>query len=355
LVSPQEQLDMNGIKVIGLGGGGVNALNRIIAAHLGGVDYVAADTDAQALEASRAPVKIQLGARLTEGLGSGGYPEIGRRAALADVDKIIDALTGADMVFVITGLGGGTGTGAAPIFASLAREVCALTLAVVTTPFAFEGEARRRQAEQGLKDLCQAADAVVCISSDALRRRGNQETDPVALFRLADEVLRQGVQGISGMITNPGSLRQDFDDIKTAMRGMGHAAMGTASATGDNRAMEAAMRAMDSPLLEDASIKGADRILVSITGSDHPRVQDLYDVYMLVQRAAADTAAISFGTIRDASPADAVTVTLIVPAINSNIRPRTSTGNGQRSRSPRTSNPSCRPSNTNFWTHWLRP
>jgi cell division protein FtsZ len=161
---------MNGIKVIGFGGGGVNALNRIIAAHLDGVDYLAADTDAQALQASRAPVKIQLGARLTEGLGSGSYPEIGRRAALADTDKIIDALTGADMVFVTTGLGGGTGTGAAPLFACLAREVCALTLAMVTTPFAFEGEARKRQAEQGLGELCQAAVAVICIPNDALRQ-----------------------------------------------------------------------------------------------------------------------------------------------------------------------------------------
>ena len=305
------------IKVIGVGGGGGNAINRMIAADVKGVDFLVANTDAQALQTSKASLKIQLGTKLTKGLGSGGNPEIGRRAALEDTEKIIEALEGADMVFVTTGLGGGTGTGGAPIVASLARELGALTVAVVTKPFAFEGKRRMMQAEQGLAELSQGVDTVICIPNERLMQFVDKGTSFFEAFRIADDILRQGVQGISDIITITGIINRDFADIKAIMEGMGYAVMGTAVATGENRAVEATNRAMASPLLEDASINGAHGILLNITGSSKLTLYEVHEASTIVQKAAADNANIIFGAVHDESMGDAVKVTLIATGIKS--------------------------------------
>ena len=305
------------IKVIGVGGGGGNAVNRMIAAKLEGVEFMAANTDLQALQASKAPVKIQLGAKLTKGLGAGANPEVGRAAALEDTDKVIEALEGADMVFVTTGLGGGTGTGGAPIVASLARELGALTVAVVTKPFAFEGKRRMTQAEQGLGELSQAVDTVICIPNERLMQYVDKCTSFFEAFRIADDILRQGVQGISDIITITGIINRDFADIKTIMEGMGYAVMGTATARGENRAVEATNKAIASPLLEDASINGAQGILLNITGSSKLTLHEVHEASTIVQRAAAENANIIFGAVHDESMQDAVKVTVIATGIKS--------------------------------------
>jgi cell division protein FtsZ len=305
------------IKVIGVGGGGGNAINRMIAADVKGVDFLVANTDAQALQGSKAAIKIQLGAKLTKGLGSGGNPEIGRRAALEDTEKIIEALEGADMVFVTTGLGGGTGTGGAPIVASLARELGALTVAVVTKPFAFEGKRRMMQAEQGLAELSQGVDTVICIPNERLMQFVDKDTSFFEAFRIADDILRQGVQGISDIITITGIINRDFADIKAIMEGMGYAVMGTAVASGENRAVEATNRAMASPLLEDASINGAHGILLNITGSNKLTLYEVHEASTIVQKAAAENANIIFGAVHDESMGDAVKVTVIATGIKS--------------------------------------
>src|SRR5450631_640878 len=247
------------IKVIGVGGGGGNAVNRMIQARLEGVEFIAANTDVQALKLSQAPVKLQLGVRLTSGLGAGSNPDVGRRAALEDSEKIIEALEGADMVFVTAGLGGGTGTGAAPVIASLASEMGILTVAVITRPFAFEGKRRLQQAERGMKELIESVDTMIVIPNEKLLVVA-QDAGFFESFRIADDVLRQGVQGISGIIN------RDFADVKTTMAGMGHAVMGTAVRSGNRRAVEAAQAAMASPLLEAGAIDGARGILINITG-----------------------------------------------------------------------------------------
>ncbi len=246
------------IKVIGVGGGGNNAVNRMIAAKVEGVEFIAANTDVQALTVSNAPVKLQLGVKLTSGLGAGANPDVGRRAALEDSDKIIEALEGADMVFVTAGLGGGTGTGAAPVIASLASEMGALTVAVVTRPFGFEGKRRMMQAERGMQELLESVDTVIVIPNEKLLAVA-KDAGFFESFRIADDVLRQGVQGISDIITIPGVINRDFADVKTTMAGMGYAVMGTAMRSGQNRAVEAAMAAMASPLLESGAIDGATR------------------------------------------------------------------------------------------------
>ena len=312
------------IKVIGVGGGGGNAVNRMISADVKGVDFLAANTDAQALQASKASLKIQLGAKLTKGLGSGGNPEIGRRAALEDTEKIIEALEGADMVFVTTGLGGGTGTGGAPIVAGLARELGALTVAVVTKPFAFEGRRRMVQAEQGLAELGQDVDTVICIPNERLMQYVDKGTSFFEAFRIADDILRQGVQGISDIITITGIINRDFSDIKAIMEGMGYAVMGTAVASGENRAVEATNRAIASPLLEDATINGANGILLNITGSSKLTLYEVHEASTIVQKAAAENANIIFGAVHDESMGDAVKVTVIATGIKSErmgIRP----------------------------------
>jgi len=298
------------IKVIGVGGGGGNAVNRMIQAHMEGVEFIAANTDVQALKLSQAPVKLQLGVRLTSGLGAGANPDVGRRAALEDSEKIIEALEGADMVFVTAGLGGGTGTGAAPVIASLASEMGILTVAVITRPFAFEGKRRLQQAERGLKELLESVDTMIVIPNEKLLAVA-KDAGFFESFRIADDVLRQGVQGISDIITIPGIINRDFADVKTTMAGMGHAVMGTAVRSGDNRAIEAAQAAMASPLLEAGAIDGARGILINITGSSSLKLSEVNSASSLIQSAAHEDANIIFGAVLDEKMGDEVKITVI--------------------------------------------
>jgi cell division protein FtsZ len=298
------------IKVIGVGGGGGNAVNRMIQAHMEGVEFIAANTDVQALKLSQAPVKLQLGVRLTMGLGAGANPDVGRRAALEDSEKIIEALEGADMVFVTAGLGGGTGTGAAPVIASLASEMGILTVAVITRPFAFEGKRRLQQAERGMKELLESVDTMIVIPNEKLlvvaKDAGFFES-----FRIADDVLRQGVQSISDIITIPGIINRDFADVKTTMAGMGHAVMGTAVRSGENRAIEAAQAAMASPLLEAGAIDGARGILINITGSSSLKLSEVNAASTLIQSAAHEDANIIFGAVQDEKMGEELKITVI--------------------------------------------
>ena len=298
------------IKVIGVGGGGSNAVNRMIQAHMEGVEFIAANTDVQALKLSQAPVKLQLGVRLTAGLGAGANPDVGRRAALEDSEKIIEALEGADMVFVTAGLGGGTGTGAAPVIASLASEMGILTVAVITRPFAFEGKRRLKQAERGLKELLDSVDTMIVIPNEKLLAVA-KDAGFFESFRIADDVLRQGVQGISDIITIPGIINRDFADVKTTMAGMGHAVMGTAVRSGANRAIEAAQAAMASPLLEAGAIDGARGILINITGSSSLKLSEVNEASSLIQSAAHEDANIIFGAVLDEKMGDEVKITVI--------------------------------------------
>jgi len=298
------------IKVIGVGGGGGNAVNRMIQARMEGVEFIAANTDVQALKLSQAPVKLQLGVRLTSGLGAGANPDVGRRAALEDSEKIIEALEGADMVFVTAGLGGGTGTGAAPVIASLASEMGILTVAVITCPFGFEGKRRLQQAERGLKELLESVDTMIVIPNEKLLAVA-KDAGFFESFRIADDVLRQGVQGISDIITIPGIINRDFADVKTTMAGMGHAVMGTAIRSGENRAVEAAQAAMASPLLEAGAIDGARGILINITGSSTLRLSEVNEASSLIQSAAHEDANIIFGAVLDEKMGDDVKITVI--------------------------------------------
>lgn len=298
------------IKVIGVGGGGNNAINRMIAANVEGVEFISANTDVQALEGSNAPVKLQLGVKLTSGLGAGANPDVGRRAALEDSDKIIEALEGADMVFVTAGLGGGTGTGAAPVIASLASEMGALTIAVVTRPFAFEGKRRAMQAERGLQELLESVDTLIVIPNDKLLTTA-KDAGFFESFRIADDILRQGVQGISDIITIPGVINRDFADVKTTMAGMGYSVMGTAMRSGQDRAREAAMAAIASPLLEAGAIDGARGILINITGSSGLKLSEVIEASSIIQEAAHEDANIIFGAVLDESLGDEVKFTVI--------------------------------------------
>jgi cell division protein FtsZ len=298
------------IKVIGVGGGGGNAVNRMIQARMEGVEFIAANTDVQALKLSQAPVKLQLGVRLTSGLGAGSNPDIGRRAALEDSEKIIEALEGADMVFVTAGLGGGTGTGAAPVIASLASEMGILTVAVVTRPFAFEGKRRLQQAERGLKELLESVDTMIVIPNEKLLAVA-KDAGFFESFRVADDVLRQGVQGISDIITIPGIINRDFADVKTTMAGMGHAVMGTAIRTGEHRAIEAAQAAMASPLLDAGAIDGARGILINITGSSSLKLSEVNEASSLIQSSAHEDANIIFGAVLDEKMGEEVKITVI--------------------------------------------
>jgi len=298
------------IKVIGVGGGGGNAINRMIEAKVEGVEFITANTDVQALKLSHAPVKLQLGVRLTAGLGAGANPDVGRRAALEDSDKIIEALEGADMVFVTAGLGGGTGTGAAPVIASLASEMGILTVAVVTRPFAFEGKRRLQQAERGMAELLESVDTMIVIPNEKLLAVA-KDAGFFESFRIADDVLRQGVQGISDIITIPGIINRDFADVKTTMAGMGHAVMGTAVRSGQNRAVEAAQAAMASPLLEEGAIDGARGILINITGSSTLKLSEVNAASSLIQTSAHEDANIIFGAVLDEKMGDDVKITVI--------------------------------------------
>ncbi len=299
------------IKVIGVGGGGSNAVNRMISAGLDGVDFLVANTDVQALKQSRAPVKIQIGAKLTKGLGAGANPDVGKQAALEDTEKVIESLEGADMVFVTTGLGGGTGTGAAPIIASLAAELGALTVAVVTKPFAFEGRKRLSQAERGLLDLKECVDTVITIPNERLLATLERGTSLFDAFRIADDILRQAVQGISDLITVPGLINLDFADVKTVMHGMGMALMGTGMASGENRAIEAAKRAISSRLLEETSIQGARGVLINITGGPDLLLHEVSEASSIIHDAADSEANIIFGAVLDETMKDEVKITVI--------------------------------------------
>jgi cell division protein FtsZ len=309
------------IKVIGVGGGGNNAVNRMIAANVVGVEFIAANTDVQALQMSHAPVKLQLGVKLTNGLGAGANPDVGRRAALEDSDKIIEALEGADMVFVTAGLGGGTGTGAAPVIASLASEMGALTVAVVTRPFAFEGKRRMMQAERGMQELLECVDTVIVIPNEKLLAVA-KDAGFFESFRIADDVLRQGVQGISDIITIPGVINRDFADVKTTMAGMGYAVMGTAMRSGANRAVEAAMAAMASPLLEAGAIDGARGILINITGSNNLKLSEVNEASTIIQNAAHEDANIIFGAVQDETMGDDVKITVIATGFKQQQMPQ---------------------------------
>lgn len=299
------------IKVIGVGGGGSNAVNRMIAAQVKGVEFIVVNTDLQALKMSNAPVKIQIGQKLTNGLGAGANPEVGRKAALEDTEKIIETLEGADMVFVTAGLGGGTGTGAAPILASLAAELGALTVAIVTKPFAFEGKKRSQQAEQGLSELRECVDTVIVIPNERLLQNVQRGTSLQDAFRTADDILRQGVQGISDIIQIPGVINVDFADVKTIMQGMGMALMGTGTARGENRAIEAAQRAISSPLLEESTIQGARGVLINITGPGDLLLHEVSEAASIIQRAAVEDANIIFGAVLDDSMTDEIKITVI--------------------------------------------
>jgi cell division protein FtsZ len=298
------------IKVIGVGGGGCNAVNRMIDAGVEGVEFVVANTDLQALRMSRAAVKIQLGVKLTNGLGAGANPEVGRKAALEDSEKIIEALEGADMVFITTGLGGGTGTGAAPIIASLASEMGALTVGVVTKPFGFEGKRRMQQAERGMAELIDAVDTMIAIPNEKLLAVA-QDAGFFESFRIADDILRQGVQGITDIITIPGIINRDFADVKAIMAGMGYAVMGTATAAGPRRATEAANKAIASPLLETGAIDGARGILINVTGSSSLKLAEVNEASMIIQAAAHEDANIIFGAVLDDKMQDSIKITVI--------------------------------------------
>jgi cell division protein FtsZ len=298
------------IKVIGVGGGGSNAVNRMVRTGFRGVEFIVANTDVQALQQSVAPIKVQLGEKLTKGLGAGADPAVGRAAALEDTERLLEVLDDADMVFVTAGMGGGTGTGAAPVVASLASEIGALTIAVVTKPFIFEGGRRNRQAEQGLIELRETVDSVITIPNDRVLAV-NRTQSLLDAFAAADDVLRQAIQGISDLILVPGLINLDFADVKAIMSGMGVAVMGTGIAEGPDRATEAAMKAVSSPLLEDASVNGARGVIINITGGTSLGIGEVSDASQTIFKAAHEDANIIFGAVVDPSLGESVKITVI--------------------------------------------
>jgi len=308
------------IKVVGVGGGGSNAVNRMVEVGLGGVEFIVANTDVQALDHNKAGVKVQIGHKVTKGLGAGADPNIGRQAALEDTDSIIHALSGADMIFVTTGLGGGTGTGAAPVIASLASELGALTIAVVTKPFRFEGRKRAMQAEAGLEALRECVDTVITIPNERLLSIIDRRTSLTEAFTLADDVLRQAIQGISDLILVPGLINLDFADVKTIMSGMGVAMMGTGVAEGDGRAMLAAQKAVSSPLLEDGSVTGARGVIINVTGGPDMSLMEVNEASCVIQEAAHEDANIIFGAVVDPHLDGRVKITVIATGFDKGPR-----------------------------------
>jgi cell division protein FtsZ len=319
-----EQASMNSarIKVIGIGGGGGNAVNTMIGAKLSGVDFMVANTDAQSLEKSHAPVRIQLGGTVTKGLGAGANPEIGRRAALEDQEKIKEYLAGADMIFITAGMGGGTGTGGAPVIARLAREVGALTVGVVTKPFVFEGKKRMRQSEEGIEELKANVDTLIVIPNQRLLNIAAKTTTMLEAFHKADDVLLQAVRGISDLIITPGLINLDFADVRTVMAEMGLALMGAASASGENRAVEAAQKAISSPLLEDISIRGARGVLINITGGPDLCLHEVNEAASMIQEEAYEDANIIFGAVIDDNLADEIRITVIATGFGEPVEER---------------------------------
>jgi cell division protein FtsZ len=305
------------IKVVGVGGGGGNALNTMIASGLDGVEFIAANTDAQALETSLAPIKIQLGPQLTKGLGAGGNPDVGRKSALEDVQRLADALSGADMVFVTAGMGGGTGTGAAPIIAQIARDQGALTVGVVTRPFMFEGRRRSKNAENGVDELIASVDTIITIPNQKLCSLDHEDLSLLEAFQRADDVLVQAVRGISDLIVNAGMINVDFADVKTIMSSQGRALMGTGFAKGERRAAEAAEMAISSPLLDDVSVQGATGILINFTAGPDIRLKEINEAASLIQQAAHEEANIIFGVVTDPDMSDIVKVTVIATGFES--------------------------------------
>ncbi|MBL7073890.1 cell division protein FtsZ [candidate division KSB1 bacterium] len=310
------------MKVVGVGGAGGNAINGMIAAQLSGVDFIAINTDAQALEANQSPRKIQIGKDLTKGLGVGSNPELGRKAMEEDKDQVVSALTDADMVFVTAGFGGGTGTGAAPIIAEVAKDLGALTVAIVTTPFHFEGKRRMEKAEAGIREIKDRVDTLIIIPNQRLLSVVSKETSLIDSFKVADSVLLQATQGISDLITIPGMINLDFADVRTVMAEMGDALMGVGVANGENRAMEAAHQAISSPLLEDVSIAGARGLLINITGGVDMTLYDVNDATSVIYEAAGDEANVIFGAVIDESIKDEIRVTVIATGFNDSSKRR---------------------------------
>jgi cell division protein FtsZ len=306
------------IKVIGIGGGGSNAVNTMIVYKLGGVDFIVANTDAQALKTSPSPVKIQLGSEITRGLGAGSDPEVGKRAALESKDSIIESLAGSDMVFITAGLGGGTGTGGAPVVAQIAKESGALTVAVVTKPFQFEGKKRERQCEEGIEELRNIVDTLIVIPNQRLLSLGGRNMSLIEAFKKADDILYHAVKGISDLIIIPGLINLDFADVRNIMSEMGLALMGTGIARGENRAIEAAQRAISSPLLEDNSIQGARGVLLNITGGSDMTLYEINEASSLIQAEAHEDANIIFGTVIDENMEDEIRITVIATGFEEN-------------------------------------
>ncbi len=299
------------VKALGIGGGGCNAINTMITSKLTAVEFIAANTDAQALAASKAPIKLQLGDKITKGLGAGANPEIGRKAALEDIDMIRDSLRGADMIFITAGLGGGTGTGGAPIVAEVAKEMGALTVAIVTKPFLFEGKKRMKQAEEGVINLRMTADTLITIPNQRLLSISGKSMSLLEAFKKADEVLLHAAKGISDLIAFHGLINLDFADVRTIMSEMGMALMGTGTASGDNRAVEAAQKAISSPLLEDISIEGAKGLLINVTGSSSMTLNEVNEASVLIQKEAHEDANIIFGAVIDEKMGEEIRVTVI--------------------------------------------
>lgn len=305
------------VKIIGIGGGGCNAIDNMIEAKLKGVDFIAANTDAQALSASKAPIKIQLGAKLTKGLGAGANPKVGEEAALEDVDTLKSALMGADMVFITAGMGGGTGTGGAPIIAKISKEIGALTVAIVTKPFEFEGKQRMAQAESGIGLLKRIADTLIAIPNQRLLSVTGKNISFMDAFKVADDILLQAAKGISDLILVRGLINLDFADVRTIMSEMGMALMGTGIASGENRASNAAQMAISNPLLEDLTIEGARGILINISGNRSMTLNEIHEASSLIRNAAHEEANIIFGAVVDESLGDSVRVTVIATGFGS--------------------------------------
>lgn len=321
------------IKVIGIGGGGGNAINNMINASLVGVDFIAANTDAQSLEVSKAHTKLQLGANITKGLGAGANPEIGRSAALEDADQIRQALDGTDMVFVTAGLGGGTGTGGAPVVAQIAKEIGALTVAVVTKPFNFEGRQRMKTADKGINELKETVDTMITIPNNRLLSLAAKKATFLEMLKKADDVLLYAVKGISDLITIPGLINLDFADVRTIMSEMGMALMGTGMSSGEDRATEAAQKAISSPLLEDVSISGAKGVLMNISSGLDLTIDEVQEASSLIQKEAHEDANIIWGTVLDQSAGDELRVTVIATGIGEvDVRPKPDLGVIQGSR-----------------------
>jgi cell division protein FtsZ len=307
------------IKVVGVGGGGGNAINTMISAGLDGIEFIAANTDVQALASNLAPVKIQLGPHLTKGLGAGANPEIGRKSALEDVQHMADVLQGADMIFVTAGMGGGTGTGAAPVIAQIARDQGALTVGVVTKPFGFEGKRRTRNAEEGIHELAQCVDTIITIPNQKLINIADEDTSILDAFKRADDVLLQAVRGISDLIVHAGMINVDFADVKTIMSATGRALMGTGYGKGDRRAIDAAEMAIHSPLLDDIAVDGARGILINFTGGPELRLREINEAASLIQEAAHEDANIIFGVVTDPTMGEMVKVTVIATGFENEV------------------------------------